>query len=176
MPERPKELDRNPRKIPFWAKALSDVMSQFSPLTSLRIAGPYATSMIRRLRPDLGIRYNITDSDPNAIYEYIYQINAQKPTGEIAFKTMSLKYGWAKRPMVNRIANLNSKVPISFLFGARSWISSSSGYKVKEQRPQSHVDVNIISNAGHHVYADNQEEFNSVMRKICKNVENNQDL
>uniref|UniRef100_A0AC34FTT7 Abhydrolase domain-containing protein 4 n=1 Tax=Panagrolaimus sp. ES5 TaxID=591445 RepID=A0AC34FTT7_9BILA len=89
---------------------------------------------------------------------------------------MSLKYGWAKRPMLNRIVNLNPKVPISFLFGARSWVSSSSGYKVKEQRPQSYVDVNIISNSGHHVYADNQEEFNSVMRKICKNVENNQDL
>uniref|UniRef100_A0A914Y1T4 1-acylglycerol-3-phosphate O-acyltransferase ABHD5 n=1 Tax=Panagrolaimus superbus TaxID=310955 RepID=A0A914Y1T4_9BILA len=176
MPERPKEMDHSTRKIPFWAKALSDVMSQFSPLTSLRIAGPYATSMIRRLRPDLGIRYNITDSDPNAIYEYIYQINAQKPTGEIAFKTMSLKYGWAKRPMLNRITKLNSKVPMSFLFGARSWISSSSGYKVKEERPQSYVDVNIISNAGHHVYADNQEEFNRVMSKICKTVESNQDL
>uniref|UniRef100_A0A914Q397 Uncharacterized protein n=1 Tax=Panagrolaimus davidi TaxID=227884 RepID=A0A914Q397_9BILA len=132
--------------------------------------------MIRRLRPDLGIRYNIIDSDPNAIYEYIYQINAQKPTGEIAFKTMSLKYGWAKRPMLNRITQMDPKVPISFLFGSRSWVSSSSGYKVQEERPQSYVDVNIISNAGHHVYADNQEEFNSVIRNICKTVEINQDL
>lgn len=56
--------------------------------------------MIKTLRPDLSLRFRSVD--PNAIYEYFYQCNAQSPSGEIAFTNMSFSFGWARRPMLKR--------------------------------------------------------------------------
>lgn len=58
-------------------------------------------SVIKAIRPDLSARFQC--AEPNAIYEYFYQCNAQSPTGEIAFTDMSFSFGWAKRPMVKRL-------------------------------------------------------------------------
>lgn len=89
------------------------MLSKFNPLATLRFVGPFGKfflktkinkllgpSLIKSLRSDLGVRYAL--ENPEAIYEYIYQCNVQKPAGELAFSAMTKSFGWAKRPMINR--------------------------------------------------------------------------
>ncbi|MEQ2193551.1 hypothetical protein XENOCAPTIV_003311, partial [Xenoophorus captivus] len=59
---------------------------------------------------------------------------------ETAFRNMTIPYGWAKRPMLERIDGVRADIPISFIYGSRSSIDSNSGYAVKKTRP----DVEII--------------------------------
>lgn len=53
---------------------------------------------------------------------------------------MTVPYGWAKRPMLERVDRLRADIPISFIYGSRSSIDSNSGYAVQKIRP----DVEII--------------------------------
>lgn len=90
---------------------------------------------------------------------------------------MQFQFGWALRPMLPRIiADLEPSVPISFIYGVRSWMDSSTGKRISEARPSSYVDINYIKRAGHHVHAEQPEEFNRVLNHICSTVDSNQDL
>lgn len=61
-------------------------------------------------------------------------------SGETAFRNMTIPYGWAKRPMLERINGVRADIPISFIYGSRSSIDSNSGCALKKTRP----DVEII--------------------------------
>lgn len=74
-------------------------------------AGP---TLVRRVRGDLGRKFG-GNGDEEAIFDYIYHCNAQEPSGETAFKTLSASFGWAKRPMIDRLPSLQKDVPITFM-------------------------------------------------------------
>lgn len=89
---------------------------------------------------------------------------------------MQFQYGWALRPMLPRIiSDLTPSMPISFIYGVRSWMDSSTGEKISEARPNSYVDVHYIKRAGHHVHAEQSEEFNKVVNYICAVVDDDKD-
>ena len=73
-------------------------------------------------------------------------------------------------------SELDSSIPVSFIYGNRSWMDPSSGEKVRELRPQSYVRVYRIARAGHHVHADRPEEFNQVVNNVLKIVDRNKDI
>lgn len=54
-------------------------------------------------------------------------------------------FGWAKHPMVKRIHELNKDVPITLMYGAKSWVDNMAAEIVKETRinsfVQSHVSI-----------------------------------
>lgn len=52
-------------------------------------------------------------------------------------------FGWAKYPMVKRINELREDIPITLLYGSRSWVDSSAGEKIKKLRPNSMVDLKV---------------------------------
>ena len=56
-----------------------------------------------------------------------------------AFKAMMESFGWARRPMLERIHLIRKDVPITMIYGANTWIDTSTGKKVKLQRPDSYV-------------------------------------
>lgn len=66
-------------------------------------------------------------------------------SGETAFKNMTVPYGWAKRPMLQRMDQLRPEIPITIIYGSRSSIDSNSGSTIRELRPHSHVKIIVSS-------------------------------
>ncbi|PIO21089.1 hypothetical protein AB205_0119410, partial [Aquarana catesbeiana] len=126
--------------------------------------------LVQRFRPDLKRKFEEFFED-DTIMEYIYHCNAQTPSGESAFKTMMERFGWAKRPMLPRLNLIPKSLPITFIYGAETWIDSSTGEKAKELRPDSYVHTLAIKGASHHVYADQPSIFNEVVDEICDAVD-----
>ncbi|ETE65573.1 1-acylglycerol-3-phosphate O-acyltransferase ABHD5 [Ophiophagus hannah] len=169
FPERPSNAEHE-RTIPIWIKALGAILSPFNPLAGLRIAGPFGLSLVQRIRPDFKRKYS-SMFDDDTVTEYIYHCNVQSPSGETAFKNMTVPYGWAKRPMLQRIVHMHQDIPITVIYGARSCIDGNSGATIQSLRPNSYVKTIAILGAGHYVYADQPEDFNQKINEICNSVD-----
>ncbi|XP_019364359.1 PREDICTED: 1-acylglycerol-3-phosphate O-acyltransferase ABHD5 [Gavialis gangeticus] len=168
FPERPDNEQERP--IPIWIKALGAMLSPFNPLAGLRLAGPFGLSLVQRLRPDFKRKYS-SMFDDNTVAEYIYHCNVQSPSGETAFKNMTIPYGWAKRPMLQRISLMDQDIPVTVIYGARSCIDGNSGSTIQSLRPKSYVKTIAILGAGHYVYADQPEDFNQKVKEICDSLD-----
>ncbi|TSK87564.1 1-acylglycerol-3-phosphate O-acyltransferase ABHD5 [Bagarius yarrelli] len=166
--ERPEGQELHCR-IPLWVKVLGKAMNPFNPLSLLRLAGPLGPLLLQTLRSDFKQKYLDVFED-DTVPDYLYHLNAQTPSGEIAFKRMTVPYGWAQRPMLQRVQMLNPTIPISIICGSRSCIDGQSGHTLLELRPNLHTDVIVIGGAGHYVFADQSEDFNQVVLKICGDV------
>ncbi|XP_043914261.1 (Lyso)-N-acylphosphatidylethanolamine lipase isoform X2 [Protopterus annectens] len=169
FPERPTDPTQV-RSPPRWAKALMTVLGQFNPLAVLRVAGPWGPGLVQKFRPDFKRKFAHLFED-DTIAEYIYHCNAQTPSGESAFKSLTESFGWAKRPMLSRIHLIRKELPITLIYGAYSWIDTNSGEEVKKQRPYSYVRTIAIDDASHHVYADQPQEFNAVVEEVCSSLD-----
>lgn len=171
VPEMPKEHELG-RDWPMWVKAVRVVMQPFNPLAAVRGAGPWGPSLVKRFRPDFQRRYaDFFSAEDDTVFDYIYHLNARTPSGEAAFKTLAAPYGFAKDPVIRKIDKLDAEVPITFIYGAKSWITSESGREIKKLRSNSYVDVQEIAGAGHHVYADQPVRFNSVVNEVARFVD-----
>ncbi|XP_068427656.1 (Lyso)-N-acylphosphatidylethanolamine lipase [Clinocottus analis] len=179
FPERPKtqapegqdqgtEVMKRP-PLPRWVKAIAAVVSLFNPLAVIRAAGPWGPGLVNRFRPDFKRNFEDLFAD-DTMTQYIYHCNAQTPSGEVGFGAMAESLGWAKRPMLERVHQLPPSMPVTMLYGARSWMDSSSGHRVVQIRNQAPTTVILIDDASHHVYADQPEEFNRVVENICNSV------
>jgi len=161
-----------PFRIPRWARVVAAMLSPFNPLSALRAAGPYGPRLVQRFRPDLKKKFKrmFPEEDDDTVINYVYHCNAQYPSGESAFKSMTIPYGYAKYPMVHRVKDIAEGVPMSILYGSRSWVDSATGFNIKYLRRNSFVDVQIIPGAGHHIYSDQPERFNWTISDICDQV------
>ncbi|XP_017132866.1 (Lyso)-N-acylphosphatidylethanolamine lipase isoform X2 [Drosophila elegans] len=167
FPEKPAE-SANGKQMPLWVRAIARILTPLNPLWALRAAGPFGQWVVQKTRPDIMRKFQSTiDDDINLLPQYIHQCNAQNPSGESAFHTMMQSFGWAKHPMIHRIKDVRSDIPITFIYGSRSWIDSSSGEKIKSQRGSNMVDIKIVTGAGHHVYADKADVFNRYVNETC---------
>ncbi|XP_004560142.2 1-acylglycerol-3-phosphate O-acyltransferase ABHD5 [Maylandia zebra] len=169
LPDQPETTEPD-RPIPVWIKALGAMFSPFNPLAGLRLVGPLGPTLVQTLRPDFKKKFSLVFTD-NTVPDYIYHLNVQSPSGETAFKNMTAPCGWAKRPMLQRIDQLQSDIPITIIYGSRSSIDCISGITLKRMRPRSHVDIITIRGAGHYVYADQPEDFNYKVLEACNKLE-----
>lgn len=167
FPEKPADIAQK-YNVPFWVKAIVFITQPFNPLWPVRVAGPLGQWVIEKTRPDIIRKFSAFVSDVDAIPQYLYQCNSQNPTGEAAFHAMSASFGWAKHPMLNRIHTLRKDVPLTLLYGSRSWVDNTSGEFIREKRPNSVVSIQVIAGAGHHVYADKPGAFNNYVIEACR--------
>jgi len=65
-------------------------------------------------------------------------------SGESAFHAMMSGFGWAKNPMIKRINELQPNIPITLLYGSRSWVDNTAGEAIKQTRFGSYVNVQVI--------------------------------
>lgn len=56
---------------------------------------------------------------------------------------MAATFGWAKHPMIHRMDALRKDIPITVLYGSRSWVDNASGELILEKRPDSYVNVQV---------------------------------
>merc|ERR1711983_96233 len=79
--------------------------------------------------------------------------------------SMTTGMAWAKNAMLPRIRNTRSTVPLTIIFGGDSWVSAidEESFKNEEDRQ---IDVHVLDNAGHHVYADQCHQFNSIITDL----------
>jgi len=64
-------------------------------------------------------------------------------SGEAAFHSMMSSFGWAKFPMINRIPTLRKDIPLTMIYGSRSWIDHCPGAMIQEMRANSYVDIQV---------------------------------
>ncbi|TGZ57511.1 Abhydrolase domain-containing protein 4 [Temnothorax longispinosus] len=168
FPEKPPDAVAKTTNIPFWVKAIAFAVRPLNPLWAVRVAGPFGQWFIEKTRPDIVKKFTPLLKDDTAIIsQYIHQCNVQTPSGESAFHAMMQGFGWAKNPIVKRMDKLNDDIPITLLYGSRSWVDNSAGETIKQYRSSSYVNVQVITGAGHHVYADKSETFNKYVLEAC---------
>ncbi|XP_071445498.1 (Lyso)-N-acylphosphatidylethanolamine lipase isoform X1 [Hetaerina americana] len=168
FPEKPDDLQRR-TAVPLWVQAIAYLVQPLNPLWAVRFAGPFGQWLIQKTRPDLVSKFShVVPNDEQIISQYIYQCNVQNPTGESAFHAMMSGFGWAKNPMAPRMESLSKDVPVTLLYGSRSWVDNTAGEEIRKRRAGSYVNVQVISGAGHHVYADKSEAFNKHVVEACE--------
>ena len=96
---------------------------------------------------------------------------------------MQYYYGWAQRPMISRLNQLNHNIPITVIGGSKSWMNFTT---FKDERtpdqiaaarpPTSYVSVHYVDEAGHHVHAQQPDQFNRIVNNVFKLVDTGEDL
>ncbi|OXA62201.1 Abhydrolase domain-containing protein 4 [Folsomia candida] len=139
-----------------------------NPLWSLRVAGPLGPRVLKMIRADLIKNFSTQIDDAETkISNYIYHSNAQNSTGESAFYTLMNMFGWAKNPMEMRLETLDDKIPLTLIYGGKSWVDHYPAEEIVNRRPGSYVNFHMLD-AGHHVYADQFESFNQIVIDACQ--------
>ncbi|KAJ8717102.1 hypothetical protein PYW08_005501 [Mythimna loreyi] len=155
-------------QLPLWVRAIATAVQPLNPLWAVRAAGPAGKWLVSKTRPDISRKYlNFIPDAEKVIPEYIYQCNSQTPSGEAAFHTLMTGFGWAKNPMVRRVDEIDPALPITVLYGSRSWVDNSTGQVLVEHRGPANTFVQVINGAGHHVYLDKPEQFNKFVLEAC---------
>ncbi|XP_077287829.1 (Lyso)-N-acylphosphatidylethanolamine lipase-like isoform X2 [Arctopsyche grandis] len=165
FPERPTNVAER-YQLPLWVRMVVTAVQPLNPLWALRAAGPFGQWVVEKARPDLVKKFApVVPLADEIIPQYIYQCNAQTPSGESAFHAMMHGFGWAKNPITRRMDELSVDIPITMLYGSRSWVDNITGDMIKSQRTKSYV--NVINGAGHHIYLDKPDVFNRYVQEAC---------
>jgi len=145
-----------------------NIITRFNPLAALRFFGRFSLRMMKNVRGDLIAQNSRLFPDPedNCTLEYLVHSNFHSPTGEAAFYTLMNSFAWAKNPMLYRLRDLKSSLPLTAIYGRDSWMQSLSKEQFAEARGdeenKTYNDSQLVDDARHHVYARTQD-FNHIL-------------
>jgi pimeloyl-ACP methyl ester carboxylesterase len=162
VPKKPINVEQS---LSFQRRTVGTILTIFSPLFILRLAGPYGPGLISGMRPDISRKFQSVLHKVEYANQYMYHTNAQSPpSGEEAFTLASAMFAWAKLPLCDRMAEMNPNIPVTFIYGKHSWMDYRPAMDIAAKLNTSKVQVHVVENAGHHVYIDNHEAFNRLVQ------------
>ena len=141
--------------------------SNVTPQTLVRLQG--STRGRRNVRRALHGRIpGLSSEHANHLAEYLYHITVAHPSGEFAMNSL-LEPGvspdvmgvFAREPLEDRLALLDPRIDLRVCYGDTDWMrpNEPSARKVVDSLGKGRARLNIVENAGHHLYLENTESF-----------------
>ncbi|KAK0428185.1 hypothetical protein QR680_010659 [Steinernema hermaphroditum] len=160
--------------FPVWMRGIGALTSLMLPLFFVRLLGPLgiAPGVFRMF--NASHMKNFAPWKPKAFSYYFYECNAQDPSGERSFVTMS-HFCWPRRPMIHRFGNVDFKLPVTLIFGSRSNFDRELPKELQDKRPESFTCVQEIW-CGSRPHCEAPEEFNNDILVVCDRVDENKDI
>ncbi|CAN8024205.1 unnamed protein product [Ixodes persulcatus] len=155
------------KRLPVWSTPLQACFNYVNVLSALRALGHLGPPVMQKALSGADAHFGHFVKDSTAIPNYVYHCNVRRPTGEEAFRNLSVHFGWTKHPMVERFLNLDPKVPVTFLYGDRTFITRSPAKYIKKNRSAGYVDIQVLKECGHNVHMDQPDQFNDIVNKVC---------
>ena len=95
--------------------------------------------------------------------------------GENAFSVLSnYEYLWPTDPMQPHLSSLTKSVPITFIYGEKSPFHNNGGMEISKSRKNVFV-LDPLPDVGHHVQAQKEDLFNSMVTDVLKKVDKKND-
>mmetsp|Transcript_1138 Transcript_1138/g.2127 ORF Transcript_1138/g.2127 Transcript_1138/m.2127 type:complete len:398 (-) Transcript_1138:451-1644(-) len=162
-------------KMPFLRKMLFKIVFSLwaydvTPMSVIRFlnltfrAEPSSASQ-RLVKAIVTPRYaSYAEEEQLKIMDYFYETSAAPGSGEFALNGVLEPGGYARRPLCDVIGEV--KVPLDFLYGEKDWVDYRNAEDLRELVSVP-MRVHRVKDAGHNVFVDNPEQFNSLVEKIC---------
>ncbi|TMW55089.1 hypothetical protein Poli38472_013851 [Pythium oligandrum] len=164
-----------PRPIHFGLKVFRYLWSlRLTPMESISLArfmGPFGPAFLRLLaKARVGAMPESScirrgDIPVESVALYWYHSWALKASGEVAMHTHLHPGVFAKKPLCVMLTPETIKVPITFMYGGGpDWMESSHGEELaKKFDGHQRVQVFKVPLAGHQVFMDNVDVFNTIL-------------
>lgn len=145
-----------------------------TPGSVIRTLGPWGPGLVQKY---VGGRFTyhgqpLTDAEAPVFSSYFYHIAAAPGSGEYALRHLLEPGVWARSPLHKRLLELKG-VPVTFVYGEHDWMQPSNAVALAQEldrvRPRSvpsdHA-VEIIPDAGHYVFLEQPQAFNSTLLRV----------
>ncbi|KAK6537601.1 hypothetical protein TWF694_011781 [Orbilia ellipsospora] len=157
------------RKYPGWFTYLWD--ANISPFSLVRWGGPLGPRLVSGWTSR---RFSmLPEAESEALHMYSYTLFKQKGSGEYALSYLLAPGAFARDPLINRIPKIDRSLEIVFMYGDHDWMDAKTGRVVSEtlRKDGRESKFKVISNAGHHLYLDNYDEFNEYVDGVLRETE-----
>lgn len=151
---------RTPVEVPPYFARLWE--RNISPFVLVRKAGPLGSKLVSLW---LSRRFaNLTLAEQQRLHRYAYAIFQSRGLGEYMLNYLLAPGADARYPLAERgIERLRCSV--TWCYGREDWMDPHGGELCSRKLRQRGVDseVVMVSDAGHHIYLDNTDEFNRLV-------------
>lgn len=146
--------------------------SGFTPGSLIRALGPWGPGLVDKY---VNGRFSMhgqpmSQKERDVFRDYFYHIAAARGSGEYALRHILAPGAWAHEPLHDRLLELDSRVPVTFIYGEHDWMNPAAGKalakeldeKRQRQVPTDH-EVEVIPDAGHFAFIEQPQLFNAAL-------------
>lgn len=164
-------------EIPAWFNFLWE--QHVSPFSLIRNTGPLGPRFVsgwtaRRFA-------NLPKSEADALHKYVYTIFNAAGSGEYALNYLLAPGAHARWPLAERAAAIPCET--EWMYGQNDWMDVSGGIEaitnIRKARGERGVNapppLHIVESAGHHIYLDNPQKFNELVKNTMREIEEKED-